>query len=33
MTEFNDYDDLFFASMDLPQMMQVGVAYDLTPPS
>ncbi|HOC69898.1 MAG TPA: outer membrane protein transport protein [Candidatus Hydrogenedentes bacterium] len=31
MTEFNDYDDLFFASMDLPQMMQVGVAYDLTP--
>lgn len=31
MTEFKDYDDLFFESMDLPQMLQVGIAYDITP--
>lgn len=31
MTEFKDYDDLFFESMDLPQMVQAGIAYDLTP--
>lgn len=31
MTEFKNYDDLFFESMDLPQMAQVGIAYDITP--
>jgi long-chain fatty acid transport protein len=28
---FSDYEDLFFASMDIPQSVQVGVAYDITP--
>jgi long-chain fatty acid transport protein len=27
--EFEDYDDLFFDSMDLPQNIQAGVAYDI----
>ncbi len=31
MTEFKDYDDLFFDSMDQPQMLQVGVAFDILP--
>ncbi|MCK5861576.1 MAG: outer membrane protein transport protein [Candidatus Hydrogenedentes bacterium] len=31
MTDFEDYDDLFFESMDLPQMIQAGIAYDFTP--
>ena len=31
MTEFKDYDDLFFESMDLPQTLQAGIAFDLSP--
>ncbi len=31
MTDFKDYGDLFFESMDLPQMLQAGLAYALTP--
>jgi long-chain fatty acid transport protein len=31
MTEFKKYDDLFFESMDLPQMFQAGIVFDLTP--
>lgn len=31
MTEFEDYGDLFFESMDLPQTFQIGIAYDITP--
>ncbi|HOC70339.1 MAG TPA: outer membrane protein transport protein [Candidatus Hydrogenedentes bacterium] len=31
MTEFKAYDDLFFASMDLPQLLQAGIAYSLSP--
>ncbi len=29
MTEFNDYDDLFFESMDQPQTFQVGFVWDI----
>ncbi|MFA7693431.1 MAG: hypothetical protein GX117_04500 [Candidatus Hydrogenedentes bacterium] len=31
LTEFKDYKDLFFESMDLPQMVQTGFAYAITP--
>lgn len=31
MTEFKEYDDLFFESMDLPQTLQVGFAFDISP--
>lgn len=31
LTEFEKYDDLFFESMDLPQNLQAGVAFDITP--
>lgn len=31
MTDFKEYDDLFFESMDLPQTIQVGFAYDISP--
>jgi len=31
MTEYKKYDDLFFESMDLPQNIQTGIAFDITP--
>ena len=31
MTEFKDYNDLFFESMDMPQQVQAGVAFDVSP--
>lgn len=31
MTEYRKYGDLFFESMDLPQNIQTGIAFDITP--
>jgi len=31
MTKFKKYDDVFFESMDMPQYIQAGISYDITP--